>query len=65
MAQIIRFDDGRFMGAFYEPTVASESALISVSRPCILMWDEDSIQACDPTHRGGLPSLPNDHQGDC
>jgi len=61
-AQIIRFDDGRYMGAFYAQTPTGNSSLIHVSQPCILIWNDQSIQACDPTHRGHQLEVTFDNQ---
>lgn len=51
-AQIIEFDDGLSMGAFYAANTEDTNAPIRVSQPCIVMWNDHTLIACDPKHRG-------------
>lgn len=63
--QCIRFDDGTFMAAFYEPgkVKVDEKPLIEVDKPCLALWSGTDLYLCDPTNPAKAVSMQATWQG--
>ncbi len=55
-AQILKFSDGTYMAAVYDPAFCSK-LYPCVEKSCIMIWDENNLWITDPTQKGGKTTI--------